>query len=246
MPFKHSESVLDASLSLSGWHYPTQEDCRALGALRRLPGTCFGLAGRLGTLRIGAHHGALAWLLSDSAMFAAEARRLDGLLWDAQKKSLALPGSHKNAPVGLLTLNSYLDELKTLVLVEGMPDYYAALELAINSEHNFRVATMLGSACSIEFDPAFALGIASADLRGCRVLVIPHNDGPGVIAATKWSRQLYALEVAQVQIQRLPDKYKDLNDFVSADPDNAREILQWIQTPSQSPNPAQGNPGICR
>jgi hypothetical protein len=196
-------------------------------------------------LRVGTHHSQPAWLITDQAMFAAEARRLDGELWDGQRKSLALPGSHKNAPVGLLTLNAYLDELKTLVLVEGMPDYFAALELAINSEHNFRVAAMLGSACSIELDPAFQAGIASADLRNCRVLIIPHNDAAGVVAATKWSRQLYDLEVAEVQIQRLPDKYKDLNEFVSADPDNAYKILQWTHPQSQNLSPVQGNPGVC-
>ena len=245
MGFKRADAVLEAPLSLQGWHYPRQDDCRVLGALRRLPATCFDLSARLGTLRIGTHHGQPAWLLTDQALYAAEARRLDGKLWDGHKKSLALPGSSKNAPVGLLTLNPYLDELRTLVLVEGMPDYFAALELAINSEHNFRVAAMLGAACSIELDPAFACGIASADLRKARVLIIPHNDAAGVIAATKWSQQLYGMEVAQVQIQRLPDNYKDLNDFVSADPAIAQKILQWTQSPSQNLNPDQGNPGVC-
>jgi hypothetical protein len=230
-PPKDSNDEVDRLRSepfLFAWaQIPSASDCEALGALRQLSPGAFHLAGKLGTLRTGTLYGHPAWLIRDQAIYSFEARRMDGSLWQGNKKSLALKGSKKNCPVGLLTLNHLLDELKTIVLVEGAPDYYAALALAIDSNKNFRIAAMLGSACNIDFDPAFACGMASCDLRGSSVLVIPHNDEGGLKAAARWSTQLYKLDAARVRIQQLPKGFKDLNEFVSQEQE-AQCILDSI------------------
>jgi len=208
---------------------PVANDLCVLGLVRKLDILAFHLAGLLGTLKVATHKGQWAWIITDRAALGAEARRMDGALWDGTKKSLSLVGSKKNAPVGLVTFNADLDRHKNIVLVEGAPDYFAALALAIDSPINFRVATMLGASCSITVDPGYEFGVPGSELHEVKVLIIPHNDLSGQAAAGNWSRQLYSLGAARVRVQTLPDSFKDLNDFVSAPDEDPKRILQWLQ-----------------
>src|SRR5215469_11680733 len=100
---------------------PLAADLCTLSLIRKLDILSFHIAGLLGTLKIAIHKGAPSWIITDRAALSAEARRMDGALWEGNKKSLALVGSKKNAPVGLVTFNADFDRLKNIVLVEGAP-----------------------------------------------------------------------------------------------------------------------------
>lgn len=206
---------------------PCTLDCNRLAILRSLNADTFVTAGSLGTLKIATHYGHDVWILTDHARVVAEARRLDGLPL-AGKKSLAIAGSRKNAPVGLLSSNPAFNRLKNLLLVEGMPDYFSALQLAIASSVNFRVASMLGAACRIDSDPGADFGEEGMGLDGSAVLIIPHNDPAGINAAGNWSSRLYSFGADKVRIQPLPGIYKDLNEFIVAE-DAPERILQWFK-----------------
>jgi len=208
---------------------PLAAELCVLSLIRKLDILAFHMAGLLGTLKIATHKGAPSWIITDRAALSAEARRMDGTLWDGNKKSLALAGSKKNAPVGLVTFNADLDRLKNIVLVEGAPDYFAALALAIDSITGFRPAAVLGAGCPITTDPGREFGVPGSEFAEARVLIIPHNDPAGVSAAGQWSRQLYSLGAARVRVQALPESYKDLNEFVSAPNEDHSTILQWLQ-----------------
>jgi hypothetical protein len=207
--------------------HPSPNMLCTLSLARKLYIGAFDLAAALGTLWECHHHGHWCWLLTDRAQIAAETRRIDGETFSGVK-SLAIAGSHKNAPCGLVTHNSDLDKVRNILLVEGMPDYFAGLALAIDSPKNFRVATMLGSACRIESDPALLFGPPKSELTGARILIVPHADPPGARAAGNWSRDLYKLGASQAFIQRLPQPFKDLNDALSQPKYDSQKLLNWF------------------
>jgi hypothetical protein len=200
---------------------PSESECRALALLRPgiLPGA-FDMAGRLGTLRVATIYGVICWVLTDATGICAEARRMDGQPFPNGNKSFCLPGSKKYWPVGLKTKRAEFDVLKNIVLVEGLPDYYAALSLAIDSEVNFRPATMLGAGLSI--GPA-----ARECFRGAHVLIIPHNDkkGEGEAAAQRWSDEIKAFGASRIFIQRLPIVCNDVADYLQQTPDAPSDAL---------------------
>ena len=201
------------------------DEARALAQLRGLDPSAFDLAGRLGTLKIATVYGAPAWIITDAARICAEARRFDGQMYvkgDGKKlKSFALPGSKKFWPVGLETSRPEINALRNILLVEGGPDYFAAMQLAIDSEINFRPAAMLGAATSI--GPQ-----AEKYLRGARVVIVPHNDrsGEGEKAALKWAGQIQALGATDCFIQKLPIVCDDLNDFLIQRPGAGQKLLK--------------------
>jgi hypothetical protein len=97
--------------------------------LRGLSPEAFFLAGRLGTLKVATVYSAPAWIITDANQRCAEARRFDGAMYQLggkAAKSFCLPGSRKDLPLGLKTTNPHWDALNNILLVEGMPDYYAA------------------------------------------------------------------------------------------------------------------------
>ena len=204
---------------------PLGDEARALAQLRGLDPSAFDLAGRLGTLKIATVYGAPAWIITDAARICAEARRFDGQMYvkgDGKKlKSFALPGSKKFWPVGLETSRPEINALRNILLVEGGPDYFAAMQLAIDSEINFRPAAMLGAATSI--GPQ-----AEKYLRGARIVIVPHNDrsGEGEKAALKWAGQIQALGATDCFIQKLPIVCDDLNDFLIQRPGAGQKLLK--------------------
>ena len=204
---------------------PSEAECRALGALRGLSAGAFGLAGRLGTLKVATVYGAPAWIITDASGILAEARRFDGQMYekkDGKKlKSFALPGSKKFWPVGLQTDDQALNASKRILLVEGGPDYFAALELAITSEINFRPVAMLGAATSI--GPQ-----AEKYWAGATVLIIPHNDrsGIGEKAAADWAARINAFGAKDCFLQKLPIVCDDLNDFLIQRPNDGHKLLK--------------------
>lgn len=203
---------------------PSEDECRALSVLRPgiLPGA-FDLASKLGTLRIATIYKELCWIITDPTGICAEARRLDGkkfLIKGEEEKSFCLPGSRKIYPIGLRTNRAEFDALRNIILVEGQPDYFAALSIAIDSDVNFRPAAMLGVSLSLKPQ-------AREYFRGASVLIIPHNDktGKAEAAAQRWSGELKAFGASKIFIQRLPIVCDDLADYLQQNPEAPTDAL---------------------
>ena len=203
---------------------PLAGECRALGALRSLSPEVFFLAGRLGTLKVATVYKQKCWIITDTHGRCAEARRFDGELFASGNKGFCLPGSKKDLPLGLKTANPAFDQLDNLLLVEGMPDYFAALQLATQSEINFRPIAILGAGLTTFSD-------AQQYLAGKKILLICHNDIAGQAALPKWVKELYRLGAKSVVSQPLPFLHDDLNDFLqNPGPDQPLDLLKGFLT----------------
>jgi hypothetical protein len=213
---------------------PTEDECRQLGALRGLSPEAFFLAGRLGTLLMGDQRGQRLWITTDARMRSAARRRLDGKVLDLiGKKSAAPLNSPRDWIIGTQTTNSALDQLKNILVVEGEGDYYAGLQLAIESEINFKVLSILGAGTKT-FHPD-----CWPQFRSALVLIIPHNDRSlaGEKAAADWARKINASGAHNCFIQKLPVVADDLNDFLIQRPSEGQKLLKGFQdgTPGYSP-----------
>ena len=149
------------------------------------------LALRHGALGFGEVCGYPSWVLGDASRRVVEARRLDRLPFPAvgklcERKAHSLKGSDKSWPLGVELLRE-LSSLKTVLLVEGGPDFLAALHFIYEREaFDTWPCAMLGRAVGGIHPEALAL------LAGRRVRIYPHADadGGGVVAAKRWSSQL--------------------------------------------------------
>ena len=202
---------------------PTSQECEALGALRGLSPEAFFLAGRLGTLLMGDKRGQRIWMTCDKRMRSAAMRRLDGknlILID--KKSASPKNAKRDWLIGTQTRNSGLDALKRIVVVEGEGDYYAALQLSIESEISFKVLAILGASVK-----SFHKG-CQAQFKGALVLISPHNDlnEIGRKAAIEWVGLFYSWGAAKVTIQAIPFEHNDLADVLKFSPDQASHLLK--------------------
>jgi hypothetical protein len=187
---------------------PQEDECRALGALRSLSPEAFFLAGRLGTLQVATIYQQKCWIITDRNARCAEARRFDSLPFASGNKGFCLPGSRKDMPIGLKTSNAAFDALDNMLLVEGMPDYYAALHLAVMSEISFRVVAILGASIRTFNDAT------QQYLSGKKILMTCHNDVAGQAALLKWVKEFYRLGAIKVVSHPLPFLHDDLNDFL--------------------------------
>jgi len=194
---------------------PTNLECESLGMLRDLPSGAFDLAGRLGFLKIGTHHGELLWILTDASKKGGEGKTFTGEMCLASgKKTVALPGTNKGWCYGLKSDRPEWDAINKIVLVEGVPDFFAALSLLIDWPGNARVVAMLGAGCRPGEECASWFKVHE-------VLIIPHNDVGGKNASEKWVDQLVGFG-ARVFTQKLPSG-KDLNEFL-IDPKNENPL----------------------
>ena len=205
---------------------PTPEECRILGRLRKLSPEPFDLAGKLGTLVMGDKRGQRIWMTTDCRMRSAAMRRLDGQDLDLVKKKSASPRNAKRDwIIGTQTLNPALDQLKRIVLVEGEGDYYAALQLAIESEINFKVLAILGATCKkfhLDCQPQFV---------GAEVIIFPHNDrrNIGEESAKFWSGLFYRWGAKDVLLQHLPIGCDDLHDYLVQRPSGGGQLLEGFK-----------------
>jgi hypothetical protein len=203
---------------------PLGDECRALAQLRGLDPSAFDLAGRLGTLKVATVYSQKCWIITDCNAHCAEARRFDGQLFPNGKKGFCLPGSKKDLPLGLKTANPAFDALGNLLLVEGMPDYYAALQLAIDSPVNFRPIAVLGAGLT-------TFSAARQYLAQKKILIICHNDPQGQAVLPKWVKALYSSGAQSVVSQALPFLHDDLNDFLKdSGPDDPLDLLKGFQS----------------
>lgn len=201
-------------------HNGTVADRRLVAESRRITPEAVSTALALRTLTFAIVQGYRCWLLVDAEERCIEARRLDGMPFTecgtlGRRKAHTLRGSRKDWPLGAAVLRR-LPQFRTLLLVEGGPDYLAALHFAHELERwDVLPVTMLGRGTGAKIDPA-ALEL----MRGRRVRIYPHNDadGGGVKSARLWAAQLHQVG-CEVDSFNFADLHrtdgtpvKDLND----------------------------------
>jgi hypothetical protein len=204
----------------------TDEELHALADLRKISfAACF-IASGGGILHFATLKGHRAFVLTDDARLAAQARRLDGQPWDhIGAKAWTLPGSWAAWPVGLGTGAAY----PSFTLCEGGPDLLAALHFIHERDAETLVfpLAMLGASQRIHPD---ALPL----LSGKRVRIYAHTDPAGAKAANRWAAQL-ATVGATVDCADFTGLRKangspieDLNDCTQINPEDAHELSNLL------------------
>ena len=123
-----------------------------------------------------------AWCVTDDARKNAQARRLDGLLWNGDgPKAWNLPGSEATRPVGARESQQF----PIVLFNEGGPDLLSSFHFIFEHgrQDDTTAVAMLGSSMSIH--PA-SLPI----FGGKRIRLFPHSDEPGRAAKERWDEQL--------------------------------------------------------
>ena len=200
----------------------TDAELHALAALRHVSFAAGFIASGAGLLYFATLKGHRAFVLTDDARLAAQARRLDGQRWEhIGAKAWTLPGSWAAWPVGLGTGAAY----PSFTLCEGGPDLLAALDFIHKAGAETLVfpLAMLGASQRIHED---ALPI----LAGKRIRIFPHTDAAGTKAAERWAAQL-ATVGADVDCFSFAGLRKaggspvgDLNDATQIHPEDAHEL----------------------
>lgn len=225
-----------SELRLPALRSATTADLHAVAESRRIDTEAVILAHGLGTLRFGDVCGSPCWILTDDAGKIAEARRVDGKPFPPigelpERKAHTLKGSRKAWPVGVAVLRE-MPEVRTLLLVEGGPDYLAALHFANRYERwNVLPVAMLGRGTGAAID-AEALRL----MAGRRVRIYPHADadGGGKASAEKWAAQLHSVrcQVDFFEFDNLTRRdgrpVKDLNDATEISPEQQPELSDII------------------
>lgn len=169
----------------------TRDDLEQVARTRGLQSYAVEIAVRVGTLRFGRVCGERSWILTDASGKLAEARRLDGKPFEtvgslSARKAHTLAGSSKSWPCGLTLSEDPPNHSPTVLLVEGGPDYLAALDFLVRFKaQGFRPVAMLGKSNGISSE---ALDL----MAGRRVRIYPHHDPGegGMGAAHQWAEQL--------------------------------------------------------
>lgn len=223
-------------LRLPQVHRPTLREIQAVAASRGLSVEAVSLASSLRTLLFAQVCRQPCWVLTDEARQIAEARRIDRQPFGpigplAERKAHTLRGSCKAWPVGTALLRR-LPHVRALMLVEGGPDYLAALHLCLTaSVYDVLPIAMLGRGAGSRIH-ADALGL----LAGRRVRIYPHADadGGGDAGAQVWAGQLHQagcqVDLVHISQLTLPDgaPVNDLNDAAVAYAAHDPEIKQLL------------------
>lgn len=153
-----------------------------------------------------------AWIITDSNRHNAQARRLDGKLWEGiDAKAKTLRGCDTSWPIGA----SEIGEHRFVVLCEGQPDFCAALQVAWWDDIDVAPVCMTGAGNSIRPDalPRFA---------GKHVRIAVHDDKAGRTAGERWAKALYSAGAALVDSINFAgltkadgQPVKDLADFAT-------------------------------
>jgi len=141
-----------------------------------------------------------SWIITDGSRLNAQARRMDGGLWQGDQKAKTLKGCKGSWPIGIHGING-----KDIALVEGGPDFLAAWHLvwAQGKKDSVQPVAMLGAGMAIHPD-------ALPNFIKKTVHLFPHKDAEGAKASAKWSLQLTDSVISSVDMP-----VKDLNDWVA-------------------------------
>ncbi len=197
-----------------------------LAKLRQVSRRGLYLAASRGLLWFAAWKDSPAWIVTDSARLNAQARRMDGSLWNGiEAKAQTLPGSKAAWPIGA-------DEARyfpIVLLVEGAPDLLAAHHFihVHGREADTATAAMLGAGNSIPDD-------ALQFFASKRIRIMAHADEAGRHAAARWAEQLASVGAA-VDALDFSDLLmadgspaNDLNDLTQMDPKQTHELSNLI------------------
>jgi hypothetical protein len=164
----------------------TSAELEQVAELRNLSVEGLQLATKCGLLWFATLKGQRAWIVTDSQRLNAQARRLDGGVWDhkdGNPKAWTLAGSWAKWPVGVNEAQPF----PNLALCEGGPDLLAAFHFihCEDREHDCTAVAMLGANLDMHPDalPVFA---------GKRIRIFGHADanGAGRQAVDRWAAQL--------------------------------------------------------
>ena len=199
------------------------EELRALAKARNISYAAAWWARSVGLLRFATLNSHRAWVVTDDDRLNAQARQLDGGLWEhiGGKKAYTLPGSWASWPIGTCFAKAY----PKVLVVEGGPDLLAALHfLRERDEPDACPVAMLGSSNNIH---AGALQTFAGKI--CRIYT--HADEQGEKAAGRWTEQLLRAGAAHVDgfsfrglRTTTGSQIKDLNDATQIHDDEAAEI----------------------
>ncbi|MDZ4289148.1 MAG: hypothetical protein U0984_14375 [Prosthecobacter sp.] len=232
LPLTRTPKADKAVLTLPRTHRGTPAEIAAIAHSRRLLPEAVSLAQSMQTLWLGDSCGFPCWILTDAARKIAEARRVDGRPFPpigtlGERKAHTLKGSCKAWPVGVAVLKR-LPHVRAIMLVEGGPDYLAALHFCLAKDvYDLLPIAMLGRGAGNRLDP-----LALKLLSKRRVRIYPHADadGGGLTSARIWAAQLHAagcdvdLFSFEVLARSEGPPIKDLNDAARIQP-----------TPTQQP-----------
>lgn len=215
-------------------------DMDQIASLRAIDVAAVRWAGALGVLHFSQQCGYRSWVLTDPSRRIVEARRLDGRNypgWEnvGERKAHTIKGSDKSWPIGAELLRQGI-EVRAIMLVEGGPDYLAALHFI----HQFRVAGIM---------PVAMLGKAEVHpdavqlMKGRHVRIYPHNDPDegGLRAALKWGAQFNQVGCRFDYfrfdgLRRVDGKaVKDLNDLTAVHPQHLQSALEFRRLQSLLP-----------
>jgi hypothetical protein len=224
---------------LSGFTKATRIEAQRIADSRKIDLRAVELAQNLGTLRVGEVCGYQSWILFDESGRCAEGRRLnrkpypalaiDGKVCLGERKAHTLRGSRKDWPVGILPAKEYRQSVEAFLLVEGGPDYLAALHFALHQKRTgILPVAILGRGQGLR-------GLHPESLEhfsGRRVRIVPHADpdGGSYLSAMRWAKQLRAIG-AEVDCFHLKDlqtsagkAVNDLNDCCALSASQAAEL----------------------
>ncbi len=189
--FSPPPSIQDESSFRRG----TPEELKRLAASRPYGLEGLQWASERGLLVFGNAFGFECYGVTDSSRRVLEIRRADGNSFPPvgnlrERKSHALRGSDKHWPVGVLEAR----ELPAVALVEGIPDFLEAHQLALweqATHHTLRNArcapvTMLSASPSIAED-------ALPHFERKHVRIFAHADAAGRKAGPRWANQLHSI-----------------------------------------------------
>lgn len=166
----------------------TADEIRHLASLRKIGREGIELASERGLLWFAMLKDCPSWIITDSERVNAQARRMDGHLWEhIGAKAWTLPGSWASWPIGIMEAQPF----PAIALCEGGPDFLAAHYLALWEQATHPAkrdvscvgVTMFGASQKIHADalPMFA---------GKRVRIFGHDDEAGRGAVERWAGQL--------------------------------------------------------
>ena len=209
------------------WTSGTKDDWAELASLRRVSDYAVWSAANHGALLFGTCCGKRSWILTDRRRLIAEARRLDGKVFAAggglaERKSHTIKGSTKSWPIGLDLDGLAVENFRAVMIVEGGPDYLAALHFVLDGKGDCLPIAMLGGGAAMHPD-------AVAILKGKRIRFYPHRDDAGAEAVERWIDQIDS-ERTNCDYWEFEGKkadgalIKDLNDCTSIAAEDAGKL----------------------
>jgi hypothetical protein len=190
------------------FHHGTDATLATLAALRGFNSNCLRDMQRMGWLRFCEQAGQRAWVLRSLCGRVAQARRLDGGMWQRDKhefKSRSLSGSCAMVPLGM---ESITPSVAVVGIAEGGPDFASLFQLICEQDRlDCGLLGFFGASVRI------ATPVVER-LQQRRVRIFAHADEAGRCAAAEWAAQLTEAGCVVDAFDFEHFGVEDLNDFL--------------------------------